>query len=98
MSNTFSLYQPALVIIFKPLISEIRSHISQKIRRKEAGYPIRLPPASAGYARAGLTVLFFACTVGLYIVLKFDMKRFISSGVNSTMSSDASRAKLCVSE
>jgi hypothetical protein len=98
MSNTFSLYQPALVIIFKPLISEIRSHISQKIRRKEVGYPIHSSPASAGYARTGLTALFFACTAGPYIVLKFDMKRFISSGVNNTMSSDASRAKLCVSE
>jgi hypothetical protein len=98
MSNTFSLYQPALVIIFKPLISEIRPHIRQKTRRKEVGYSIHCPPASAGYARTGLTALFFACTAGLYIVLKFDMKRFISSGVNSTMSSDASRAKLCVSE
>jgi hypothetical protein len=73
-------------------------YIRQKIRRKEVGYSIHRSPASSSYARTGLTALFFACTAGLYIVLKFDMKRFISSGVNNTMSSDASRAKLCVSE
>jgi hypothetical protein len=49
------------------------------------------------YTRAVLPVFFFG-NVLPYRTLSVDMKRLISSGVKITMSSERSRAKLCVSK
>lgn len=49
------------------------------------------------YARAVLAVFLFGDALS-YRTLSVDMNRLISSGVRITMSSERSKAKLCVSK